>query len=252
MSVDVHAELVGHDLRERGHVALAVGGHPDQHPHRPGGEHLDRRRVPAAGDVLEGGEDPRGGEAAHLGPAGEADPDLLGGRRSGAVPPAGGGRGVVDRLDHRVVGEGVVARVDRQAARDREVGEAVGRDVVLAPQLGRIHPELARQHVHRPLDGVGGLGPAGAAVGVGGRGVRVDVRVLEVVALDVVEAPVEPGRQHLDAGGHDLVVGADRAADVDADGLQRRRRASRPSPCRCRGRARGSWRGSPRSAPRST
>ncbi len=180
------------------------------------------------------------------------DPDLL---VRAALAPLGllaADVVVAQGLDHRVVGQRVVARVDRQAARDREVREAVGRDVVLAPELGRVHVQLPRQQVHRPLDRVGGLGPAGAAVGVGRRGVGVDVGVLEVVALDVVEAAVEPRAEHLDAGRDDLVVRADGAVDVHPDGLQRRRRASRPSPCRCRGRARGSWRGSPRSAPPST
>ena len=49
-----------------------------------------------------------------------------------------------------------------------------------------IQPELARDEVDRALDGVGRLGPAGAAVGVDHAGVRVDADRLAVDRRDPV------------------------------------------------------------------
>jgi len=44
------------------------------------------------------------------------------------------------------------------------VRELVRADIVTAPKLGRVHPELARQAIHDPIHREHGLGPAGAAV----------------------------------------------------------------------------------------
>ena len=51
------------------------------------------------------------------------------------------------------------------------VGHLLGPDHVAPAQLGRVEPHLARRRVHQPLDQVDRLGPAGAAVGAGRRGV---------------------------------------------------------------------------------
>ena len=51
------------------------------------------------------------------------------------------------------------------------VGHLLGPDEVAPAQLDAVDAGLARGLVHQPLDGVDGLGPAGAAVGAGRRGV---------------------------------------------------------------------------------
>ena len=65
----------------------------------------------------------------------------------------------------------------------------------LPAELDRVHLQLARERVDRPLDRVRRLGPARAAVRVGRRLVREHARALEVVALDVVRAAVDPARR---------------------------------------------------------
>ena len=117
----------------------------------------------------------------------------------------------LERLVERRV---VVARVDREPGGDRR---RELRDEVLPAQLDRVHVELARERVDRPLDRVGRLGPAGAAVGVGRRRVREDAGALEVVALDVVAAAVEPGAEQRDPGRHELEVGAHRGGQPHPD-----------------------------------
>ena len=51
--VERNAELVGRDLRPRGHVALAVRRRPRHHRDLAGGMAANRCRVPTAGTVLE-------------------------------------------------------------------------------------------------------------------------------------------------------------------------------------------------------
>ena len=51
------------------------------------------------------------------------------------------------------------------------VRHLLGPDHVAAAQLGRVELHLARRRVHQPLDDVDRLGPAGAAIGAGRRGV---------------------------------------------------------------------------------
>ena len=78
------------------------------------------------------------------------------------------------------------------------VREAVGRQEVPPPDLGGVHAELVGEQVHRPLDDVGRLRAAGAAVRVHERGVRVDAGDLAVDVGDLVrareDAAVERGR----------------------------------------------------------
>ena len=61
--------------------------------------------------------------------------------------------------------------------------------------LRRVLAHLSRERVHRALEDVGGLGPAGAAVRVGRRGVRQDAGELEPVGLGVVRPHVDPAAQ---------------------------------------------------------
>ena len=80
------------------------------------------------------------------------------------------------------------------------VGELLGPQQVLHPQLGRVHAELAGQQVDHPLDQVDRLGDAERA-GVGdpaGRLVGVDAGHLAVRGPQVVgagEDVEEPGRE---------------------------------------------------------
>jgi hypothetical protein len=68
------------------------------------------------------------------------------------------------------------------------VGEVVGAMRLRAADLGGVHADLGGEEVHGPLDGRGGLGPAGAAVGDGGRGVGDHRPGVELDVGDVVHA----------------------------------------------------------------
>ena len=142
-------------------------------------------------------------------------------RRAGTFwAPGGPGTGVVGQLGRLVRRGLMVARVVHQPA-EGGVGELLGLDVVAPPQLHRVQPDLGGQRVHGPLDGVGGLGPAGAAVGVRRRHVREHRRTAEVVGLrDVVDAGVEEGAEQRDARGDELQVRTHVAQQPDPDGGQ--------------------------------
>ena len=104
-----------------------------------------------------------------------------------------GPQGRVVHRGQRLVQRGVVvARVVLPAER-RGVGEPVLGDEVPPAQFGRVHVELAREHVDHALDEVRRLGdPEGAAVGDAARGlVGVDAVHLDVGAGDVVRAAVQ-------------------------------------------------------------
>ncbi len=81
-------------------------------------------------------------------------------------------------------------------------------DEVAPAQLQRVDADLRRQRVHRPLDGVRGLGPAGAAVGVGRGHCREHGRAREVVCRrQVVDAGVQERAEERDARRDELEVG---------------------------------------------
>ena len=180
----------------------------------PVGQAADRRRLPAAGGVANRAEDARRCEAAHLVVGREADADLL------HVAPVAARlllrlelveAEVLEELVERGV---VVAVVDRQprGERGREL-----RDEVLAPQLEPVDPELEREQVHRALEHVGRLGPAGAAVGVGRRRVREHARERDAVVRDRVRACVDPGAEQRDAGRDELEIRPHRGDHVRPD-----------------------------------
>jgi hypothetical protein len=114
-----------------------------------------------------------------------------------------------------VVGE-LYRPVERRLQVERVVHEAGGvlrrlveRLVeVPAPDLGRVHVELAGQGVHGPLDGVAGLGTPGAAVGVGGRQVGEDALDLDGERVERVDAGEHRGPADRDDRGQELQVGA--------------------------------------------
>ncbi len=116
------------------------------------------------------------------------------------------GLGLVELVvaDHRqglVEGRLVVARVDVDLRAVRRpsrgpTGCRTGTRPAAMKFLRRIAagsmPDLVGEQVHRPLDDVGRLGPAGAAVGVDERRVRVDAGDLAVDVGDLVAARQDP------------------------------------------------------------
>ena len=161
-----HAELVGDDLAPRRLVPLAVRAGSGDDLDLAGGQHPDRRVLPAAGAVGQRAEHPGRGQPAHLGEGGDADAEL---HRVVAGPP------LLLLLAELVVAEQllgpgrgrlVVARVVGQAG-DGGERELLVLDPVPLPQLQRVHAQVRGELVHHPLDGEGGLGPARAPVGVG-------------------------------------------------------------------------------------
>ena len=130
---------------------------------------------------------------------------------------------VADRL-HREVECALVVPAVVLPVEDRLVGEGVRRDEVLLAHVGGVHPDLGRQHVDEPLDGVDGLGDAErAAVGdAPGRLVRVHAVDLREGVLEVVRARADreqTGRELRGvAGGVGVAVVGER---FDAQRLQR-------------------------------
>ena len=98
------------------------------------------------------------------------------------------------------------------------VGELLLLDEVAPPQLDRVDAGDLGQAVHGPLDGVGGLGPTGAAVRVGRRHRGVHARAGERVGLgQVVDAGVEEGAQQRHARGDEHLVAAHVRGEVHPD-----------------------------------
>ena len=195
------------DLRPRRLVALAVGRRPGDHLDGAGGQDPHGGGLPAAGPEVERGQDPAGGEAAHLDVGGDADAEVLGVPRVPAALLLRPDVVVTDQLERPVERGRVVAGVVGEAG-DRLVGELVGRDVVAAPDLDPVDPDRPGQRVHRPLEGVGGLGAPRAPVGVGRRAVGEHAGALEVVRRHVVHAVVQERPEQRDPGRDQLQVGA--------------------------------------------
>ena len=205
-------------------VALALRLGADRDDDLAGQVDLDVGRLPHRGaPALADRADPLGGgDAADLDVGREADAEelaalaRLGLRRRHAV--------VADHRERLVERRLVVARVDvdlRAVDGGAEAGrvvvrEGVGRQEVAPADLGRVHAELVREEVHRPLDDVGRLGPAGAAVGVDERRVGVDAGDLAVDVRDLVrpgqDAAVERGR---DAGADRRQAAAEVGVGLD-------------------------------------
>src|SRR5438445_1797685 len=159
-----HPERVGHNLGERGFVALAVRVGPGVHDHRARRHHADLgglRQRDATGGRGGGGA---GTEAAELDPGREPDAHVL------ALLPTLDlllAQLVVARqFERSVEALFVITAVDDQpeVLREREV---LRLNEVLAPDRDRVHADLARDQVNHPLDKMGRLRAAGSAVGVG-------------------------------------------------------------------------------------
>ena len=91
----------------------------------------------------------------------------------------------------------------------RLVRELVRTDEVAPPELGGIHLQFVRQHVHGALDEVGRLGAAGAAVGVGGCLVGEDLRQRRANGRNVVGAVGHQHGERRNGRRQQHVVGAD-------------------------------------------
>ncbi len=165
----------------------------------------DLARLPAAGalDRRRAGRRP---EAADLGEGGDADADELALRARLVAPRE---RALVVELRERLVERrAVVARVVHGAGRGGEREGALG-DEVPPPHLGRVELGCDCDLVHHPLDGVGRLGPARAAVRVGGHRVRVEANHLDREPLQRVAARHHQRREGRDRGPEEGRVRAD-------------------------------------------
>ncbi len=90
-------------------------------------------------------------------------------------------------------------------------GKLSGAQEVAAAELGGVHAQLVGEQVHRALDDVGRLGPAGTAVGVDERGVGVDAGDLAVDVGDLVRPGKDPA---VEGGGDARPDGRQAAAEV--------------------------------------
>ena len=204
------AELIGQHLGERRLVPLPVRRRAGRGAEAAVAFYRDLRILPAARPDRAGRT-----QAAHLDVHREAqadDPPL----GACGVPcrlklfPAGRFQSAVER-------PGVIARVVQGAGLGPE-RELIRRNEVPAAQLGGVHAELARQHVHRPLDVVDPLRPSGAPIGIGRRLVREDLGQLGTDRREGVDAACHRHRQRRDAGGQQHVVRADIGNDAHLQG----------------------------------
>ena len=163
-----HTEPVGGDLRPRGLVTLPVGGRAGDDLDLAGGQHPHGRdsQPPAPYDSEPSTRD---GASPHISVNVEMPMPSCTGRRGPAGRPARPAARRSSNSPHGLLGGRlVVARVVHQPG-DRGVGNSsCWIQFRAAAPAGR--SPVGGELVHHPLDGVGRLGSAGAAVGVG-RGV---------------------------------------------------------------------------------
>ena len=191
--VEVHAQVVGDDLREGRLVALTVG--------RGAGVGGDRpRRLHAHHRALEGPE------AAHLHVDGLADAEqraVVARHPLLLLAPQRVHASQLQRLHERpVVLAGVVVLAGRSRVRERAGGD----EVLPADLLGRL-AQLGGDDVDQPLQVVGGLGPAGPAVGGHRRRVGEHAGRLQVDVGELVDAHAHAQRE----------VGDEREDGIGAD-----------------------------------
>ena len=94
-------------------------------------------------------------------------------------------------------------------ARGAAVGEGVGGDEVLPPELPGVHAKDTRRVVHRPLEREDRLGPPRAPIGIDRRGVGEDPLHVEPRRLAVVDPHQHLGEEaRLDVLGIARIVGA--------------------------------------------
>jgi len=201
-ALEGNAKPLVNDLREDRLVALPVRVRADEHEDAAGaveadlGALLHRLVVRAGGDLDDVGE----ADAAQL------SARLCGGAARRIPRPVR----QLQRGVHVLLELAAVIGVDEPGL----VRHRLGRDEVAPAQRDPVDAGLARGNVDDPLDGVGRLGPAGAAVGRGGVAVgedpgdgRMDVRrpvgageAAEIVGRDVDAAHREMGAEIGDRG----------------------------------------------------
>ena len=187
---DRHAELVRDHLGEGGFMALAVGMGAGKHGHAARGVEADTRRLVKTHPGAERADDRRRRDAAGFDIGREAD--------AAQLAPALGL--LAARLEARVIrqAQGRIKRgpIIPAIVFERHlglIGEGVRRDEVAAAQFHQVDPRFARGVLDQAFHHEGGLGPAGAAHGVHGRGVgehRLDL---------AIHGPRRVGALHQDA-----------------------------------------------------
>ena len=173
-----HTEPIGDEHRPGGAVTLPV--------RRRSGDHLDVDTLTIGRwRDLDLAEFATTGHRSDLDVDGHADSDLY---RVAALPSSlllGAQCRIVDRRHELVEPARVVAAVVGGTGPRRE-REAIGADEIATSYLDRIHADLEREQIHRPLDRSRGLGPPSTAVcnrrhRVGEYGLGVDVGSSDVV-----------------------------------------------------------------------
>ena len=214
--VDADAELVGHDLGERGDVTLAVG-------RRPGVDRDCRRRVDPHDGALPqsslGAERPGHGrrrQTAGLDEGREADTEGVLTRFTPTCLLFA--KIVVARhLEGSVESRLVISTVVLQRHLGR-VRELVGLYEVLAPDLGGIDTGLVGREIHQSLHYERRLRATGSPIGIDWSRIREDPDDVTVDRRDVVlarhQGRVEKGR---DSRGESAQVGPHRSVRVDLE-----------------------------------
>ena len=210
--IEGDAELIDHELREGGFMALAVAVGAGEHGDAAGGMDADFRALIKPRSGTERADDGRGGDAAGFQVGGDADAaqlaSCLGGGAAGfeAVPVGVGERD----LQRRLVVAAVVLQGDRCL-----VGEGVGGDEVLAAKFNAIHAGVVGDDIHQAFQKEGRLWPAGATVGVHRDGIGEH-------GLDVAvdhRGFVDAGKQRcVQVGGHGRGEGGQVGAHVGQGG----------------------------------
>ena len=187
--VDGDAELVGHEHRPGRVVTLPMR-------RRPGADDRLAVRPDLDGAVLTLGD-----AVGDLDVARQADAELTVPAGGAALPLVGPQLVVAGHLEGEVEGSLVVAAVVVGPGRGR-VGEGVGSDEVLPPDLCRIHADLGGVAVEDALEGRRRFRPPGAPVGNRRHGVGDDGVAVALGPGDVVDA-----RRH--RAGHERQHGTD-------------------------------------------
>ena len=166
--LDRDAELRRQDLREGGGVALAVIVGAEHGAHGAVGLDANGGRLIEADAGAQRAREPRRRDPRRFDVAGHADAAQSPAPRSGRA----------SLLEMAVVGDlqraredfGKIAAIVGRA--DRGLVRHVARRNEIAPaDLGAVEPERPGRAVRQPFQHVAGLGPAGAAISVGRRGV---------------------------------------------------------------------------------
>ena len=179
---------------------LAVGRHAGEHRGLAGEIQPHGAALPTARGQRRGGA-----HGTDLDVSGEADADVA---AFFPRPRLLGAKLLVTHHLQRLVQRAlVVAAVIGQPGGHRQ-REIVGLGEVLAAHLHRVHVQLTRDQVQGPLDHQRGLGPAGAAVGVGGDLVGEAAGGTEFHGRNLVAPADHQARQRRQSGGEELQVGA--------------------------------------------